>query len=67
MKTEAEGIICRSSSPWASPLHLVKKPDGSWWASDDFEEEEDFRRLNNMTVPDTYPLPNMMDFSAGVT
>jgi hypothetical protein len=32
----------------------------------DFEEEEDFRRLNNVTVLDTYPLPNM-DFSAGVT
>jgi hypothetical protein len=61
MKMEAEGIICRSSSPWASPLHLVKKPDGSWRPCGDF------RRLNNMTVPDTYPLPNMMNFSARVT
>jgi hypothetical protein len=23
-------IIWQSSSPWASPLHMVKKPDGSW-------------------------------------
>jgi hypothetical protein len=61
MKMEAEGIIRRSSSPWASPLHLVKKLDGSWRPCGDF------RRLNNVTVPDTYPLSNMMDFSARVT
>jgi hypothetical protein len=61
MKMEAEGIICWSSSPSASPLHLVKKPDGSW------QPYGNFCRLNNVTVPDTYPLPNMMDFSARVT
>jgi hypothetical protein len=27
---ERDGIIRLSSSPWASPLHMVKKPDGSW-------------------------------------
>jgi hypothetical protein len=60
MKMEAEGIIRCSNSPWASPLHLVKKPDGSWrtWG--------DFCHLNNVTVPDTYPLPNMVDFSARI-
>ena len=26
---EAEGFICCSDSPWASPLHMVPKPDGS--------------------------------------
>jgi len=57
---ERDGIIRRSSSPWASPLHMVKKPDGLWWCWDDY------RRLNNVTVPDTYPLPNMIDFSARV-
>jgi len=61
MKMEAKGIIRRSSSPWASPLHLVKKPDGSWRPCGDF------RCLNNVTVPETYPLPNMMDFSLRVT
>ena len=34
------GIVRRSDSAWSSPLHLVKKDDGSWhpWG--------DFRRLN---------------------
>jgi hypothetical protein len=55
---ERDGIIRWSSSPWASPLHMVKKPDGSWRCCGDY------RRLPNVTVPDTYPLPNMMDFSS---
>jgi transposase InsO family protein len=39
---------------------MVKKPDGSWRCCGDY------CRLNNVTVPDTYPLPNMMDFSSRV-
>ncbi len=58
---ELDGIIRRSSSPWASPLHMVKKPDGSWRCCGDY------RWLNNVTVLDTYPLPNMMDFSSRVS
>jgi len=27
---EKAGIICRSSSPWSSFLHMVKKKDGGW-------------------------------------
>jgi hypothetical protein len=57
---ERDRIIRPSSSPWASPLHMVKKPDGSWRCCGDY------RRLNNVTVPDTYPLPNMMDFPSRV-
>jgi hypothetical protein len=57
---ERDGIIRQSSSPWASPLHMVKKPDGSWRCCGNY------RRLNNVTVPETYPLLNMMDFSSRV-
>jgi hypothetical protein len=55
---ERDGIVRRSNSPWASPLHMVRKADGSWRPCGDY------RRLNGVTVPDTYPLPNMMDFTA---
>jgi hypothetical protein len=54
---EREGIIERSTSPWASPLHMVPKKDGSWRPCGDF------RRLNLVTEADVYPLPNMLDFS----
>jgi hypothetical protein len=61
LKMEVEGIIHRSTSPWASPLHLVKKPDNSWRLCGDL------CCLNSMNVPHTFPLPNMMDFYAKVT
>ena len=57
---EQAGIIRRSDSPWASPLHMVAKPDGSW------RPTGDYRRLNQVTVPDSYPLPNVNDFSANL-
>jgi hypothetical protein len=30
LQLEKEGIVRRSDSSWASPLHMVRKPDGSW-------------------------------------
>ena len=42
------------------PLHMVRKADGSWRPCGDY------RRLNAATVPDTYPIPNMMDFTTKV-
>jgi cleavage and polyadenylation specificity factor subunit 1 len=54
---ERDGIIQRSTSPWASPLHMVPKKDGTWRPCGDF------RRLNLVTEPDVYPLPNMLDFA----
>ena len=56
-KMEQAGIVCRSNSPWASALHMVPKPDGLWRPCGDF------RRLNNATVPDKYPVPNIQDFT----
>ena len=50
-----EGIIQESYSPWNSPMFLVPKKDGSYRAV------VDFRRVNDVTVPDHYPLPVLQD------
>jgi hypothetical protein len=53
-----EGVICRSSSQWSSPLHMVRKMDGSWWSCGAY------RQLNLQTVEYKHPLPNMADLAA---
>jgi hypothetical protein len=44
-------LIQPSTSPWSSPMHLVKKADGS------LRITIDFRLLNNITIKDAYALP----------
>ena len=59
-RLESEGIIRRSNSDWASPLHMVQKSDGSWRPCGDY------RRLNIISETDCYPLPNMADITSSL-
>ena len=55
---EKMGIIRKSNSPWASPLHIVPKPNGGWRPCGDY------RRLNSIITPDRYPIPHIQDFAS---
>jgi hypothetical protein len=45
------GVVCHSSSSFASPILLVHKKDGSWRFC------VDYRQLNVMTVKHKHPMP----------
>jgi len=50
---------CRvGKGAWASPLHMVCKPDATWRMTGDY------RALNAHTKPDRYPIPNILDFNS---
>ena len=54
-KMQEANVIQPSSSPWSSPIVLVKKKDGT------LRFCVDYRRLNGVTKADTFPLPRMDD------
>ena len=51
----SRGVIRPSTSPWASPVVLVQKKDGSTRFC------LDYRKLSSLTQKDAYPLPRVDD------
>ncbi|UYV63913.1 K02A2.6-like [Cordylochernes scorpioides] len=54
-KLKQDGVIEESNSPWSSPVVLVTKKDGSTRFC------VDYRKLNEVTKKDSYPLPRIDD------
>ncbi len=52
---QKQGILRPSTSPWASPICLVKKKSGK------IRPCIDYRRVNAITTKDAYPLPRISD------
>ena len=50
-----KNVIQPSNSPWASPIVLVRKKDGT------LRMCVDYRKLNSVTKPDKFPLPRIDD------
>ena len=52
-KMLVDDVIEHSTSPWSSPIVLVKKKDGS------IRFCMDYRRINDLSKKDAYPLPRI--------
>lgn len=55
------GVIRESTSPYAAPVVLVKKPDDSWRFC------IDYRKLNKKIRRDNYPIPRIDDIIDNLT
>ena len=52
---KAKGVIRDSTSPWACPIVLVKKKDGS------VRPCVDYRKVSELVKPDGFPLSRIQD------
>ena len=55
-----DGIIEKTDSPYASPIVMVKKTDGTYRLC------IDYRKLNRITIFDGEPMPSMVDIFSGL-
>lgn len=56
-----DNVIQESHSPWSAPVHLVPKKNIDASGKQKWRMVVDYRRLNDITVDDKYPLPNIND------
>ena len=60
MEMEKMGVCSKAASPWASPLHMTPKKDSTRRSCGDY------RRLNLITEPDHYAMPNISDLTSSI-